>query len=258
MSNQESSPIPVIATIRDAVTIPWRQQAIMFRALVPISLVLIALLTAMERMKVEAGGMIYALVFYILFIPAFAVFAITCHRLILLGGDSVPKHGLAKWTRRETRFVGWTLLIGFYYLCIGFVLAILLIGLTLFFEPLISPSPVVMKLAGGATAVLVWIPCLYWGARYSILLPATAVDERPNLEWAWKVSQGNGWRLVLVVGVLPMALQTGPGFLLGYSIVVDVLLHAATCILYVIEIAALSLSYRYLTGAQAQSVGCDE
>ncbi|MEW6111392.1 MAG: hypothetical protein AB1664_04610, partial [Thermodesulfobacteriota bacterium] len=206
-----------------------------------------------EGMKVEAGELIHTLVFLILFTPAFAVFAITCHRLILLGGDSVPKHGLEKWTRRETRFVGWTLLIYFSYMCIAFVLSIPLVGLTLFLALSGSWSPAVTKVAGGAMVVLVLSPCAYVGARFSILLPATAVDERPNLSWAWKVSEGNGWRLVLVVGVLPVALQTGPGFLLGYSIVVDVLLHAATCVLYVVEIAALSLSYRYLTGTHAQN-----
>ena len=47
------------------------------------------------------------------------------------------------------------------------------------------------------------IPTCYVLARLSLIFPATAVDQRPNIKWAWGKSFNNGWRLVVIVGLLP-------------------------------------------------------
>jgi hypothetical protein len=242
MIKHKPGPIPVVSIIRDAIVIPWRKRATMFRALLGISAILIALEMILppvgERQQMSP---VSSLVFAVLLGLAFTVFAVTCHRLVLLGGESVPKYGLTKWSSRETRFVGWALLGYFCILSVWVLLSIPVLGLLLMFH--LSSNPWVL-----VVVYLVMIPCGYVFARLSVLLPATAVDERPNVKWAREVTEGNGWRLVLIVGVLPVVLWAGPSYLLGHSLFVDVLIHVAACLLYVVQIAALSLSYQHLAG----------
>ena len=48
----------------------------------------------------------------------------------------------------------------------------------------------------------------YWFiARVSLMLPAIAIDRKPDLGAAWQASRRNGWRLAIVVGLLPWCLQ---------------------------------------------------
>src|SRR5712671_2333716 len=47
------------------------------------------------------------------------------------------------------------------------------------------------------------IPASYVLARLCLVFPATAIDRPVNLKWAWRLTERNGWRLVVVVAVLP-------------------------------------------------------
>lgn len=44
---------------------------------------------------------------------------------------------------------------------------------------------------------------LFLLSRASLVLPATAIDGNPTLSLAWDLSTGNGWRLTLIVGMIP-------------------------------------------------------
>lgn len=254
MSDQKPHPLPVVAIIRDAIVIPWRKREVMFRTLLPISLVLIALDTISQSHfskphPVHISDLGPAIVLVVLTMLAFTVFAVICHRLILLGDESVPKYGLTTWSTRETRFVGWTL---FGMACIMAIGAAVLIP---FGALVILSQQVPSKWETLVAVCLILVPCEYVLARLWILFPATAVDERRNIKWACDVTENNGWRLVLVVGVLPLILGQGPRYLLGHSVIVDLLVHVVECVLYVVEIAALSLSYQHLTGRYVHDAG---
>jgi hypothetical protein len=246
---EKHDPIPVLQIICEAITIPWHKRATMFWALIPISVVLIAINTIITLMQEELRG-VPALISLLLLLPAGAVFAVTCHRLVLLGNESVPKYGFTSWSQRETRFVGWTIFCAVIGGIIGgiisvpIVIFVIIIGLIIL--PQIPADPWVA--IGGAAILVAIIPVSYVWARLSVLLPATAVDERPNFGWAWGFTRGNGWRLFLVLSVFPAVLGLGPALLHGHSVIVDLLFHSLGCVLGVIEIAALSLSYRHLTG----------
>ncbi len=251
MSDQKPDPIPVVQIIRNAVIIPWHKRATMFWALLPISVVLIVdhMIAPLARQEL---GWISTLILVVLFGLAFALFAVTCHRLILLGDHSVPQYGLIRWSSRETRFVSWTLLI---YLCAWVAAVVPNILAFHFMSGAPRPSwPMSWAMFAISFFAIMALPG-YLFARLSVLLPATAVDERPSFNWAWKITKGNGWRLFLVVGVLPIVLWLGPGYLLGHSVIVDLVIYSAGCVLYVVEIAALSLSYQHLT--RSHSYGSD-
>jgi hypothetical protein len=101
---------------------------------------------------------------------------------------------------------------------------------------------------------VVKIPALYVFARLCVLFPAAALDRNPTLRWAWDLTRRNGLRLMVVVGVLPWLFSN-----LVYYLYRDdatrvewVALTVAAVALFAVEIAAVSISYRELSG-DAQS-----
>lgn len=173
----------------------------------------------------------------------FIHFIVTCHRLILLGDESVARFGPLKWTWRETRFVGWFVAIVACIILIsipaGFLLSLVLLPFGEFSAYLDESWASNLLLA----------PFLYVMARWSLVIPATAVDKRPDLRWAWRCSHGNGWRLALVVWLLPWITSSAHELLVREqsTLIEDAISFALWLVLFVIEIAALSLSYRELS-----------
>ena len=140
MNDREPYPIPVLSIVRDALIIPWHKRATMFRALLPVSVVRIAsdLIWHLTPQELSWAS---TFVSWIVFVLALAVFAITTHRLILLGDGSVPRYGLAKWSSRETRFVRWILMIYLY----GYIVTA--IALILVFRSMVAGNTGVPYLA---------------------------------------------------------------------------------------------------------------
>ncbi|MBX3335257.1 MAG: hypothetical protein KF876_14120, partial [Nitrospira sp.] len=147
-------------------------------------------------------------------IPDFMVltwFAVACHRLILIGEGAVSEFGLTRWTWRETRFFLWMLLayiIGCLFMLLGdtalFAVAFLIAnacGFSTKTTSLMMEHPAFFP----GVFLLASIPFAYVVGRMSILLPATAIDLRPSFFSAWDLSEGNGWRVAILVGGIPLA-----------------------------------------------------
>ena len=79
--------------------------------------------------------------------------------------------------------------------------------------------------------------------------PATAVDRNVDLKWAWRLTKSQGWRLFIVVAILPWIISELVALLYrGDATAVEtVVLTFIGTALFAVEIAALSLSYRELT-----------
>jgi hypothetical protein len=86
-------------------------------------------------------------------------------------------------------------------------------------------------------------------SRLVLVLPSIAVDKGHEFKDSWRVSRGNSWRLAMVYGVLPWALNWfrwllyrdgGSNFEFGLIVVFG-------CFFAVVEIVALSLAYAALT-----------
>jgi membrane-anchored glycerophosphoryl diester phosphodiesterase (GDPDase) len=172
------------------------------------------------------------------------IFAVTCHRIVLLDAPSSFRSSL-HWTRRETRFLGWALLIAMF-----FVLAIFIL---ITFATLSGVNISAIKDPGNngaltAVLILMAIPVVYVSARLSLIFPATALDRKHDLRWAWKQSHGNGWRLAIVVGGLPFIFSQLLGLFIreNATIFETVFLAIAGVIVVAIEVIALSLAYREL------------
>ncbi len=184
--------------------------------------------------------------FYLLAIPQILVYtllAVRVHRIVLAGVGA--NKDWFHWTGRETRFLGWLIVVYFYWTLV------------------LIPTAVTAAAVGGASRftlasqgvwfysialALVTLPGAYVLVRLVFLLPATAVDQKHNLRWAWELSKGNGWRLVSLLWLLPMFISlvvpdwesSNPAFFVAGEM--------AYGVITVLEIAFLSVAFKTLGG----------
>ncbi len=176
----------------------------------------------------------YTLVFWLLSAPFFVLFAVVCHRSIILGGDSLPNRLGLFWSARETAFLAWTIAI----IVVSWVLSFV-IGLV----ALLSPFGFWITFLAIVTLLS------YFYVRLAMVLPATAVEDGTSFGRAWSLTSGNGFRIifVIVLTVAPvviaalMLLYLLAGNFLGILVAV-VSRHAIP----LVAICALSMSYREL------------
>jgi hypothetical protein len=196
----------------------------------------------------------------------FTVFAIACHRSILLGDHAVPSFGFSGWTRRETYFFGWSVLIGsisgIMLALAGILTMIPLAFLTVIFRDLFA-IPWAETVWKGLTQVLALLcaGCIlaYTLARLSLLFPATAVDRQPTLKWAWSESEKHALRLAFLVGVVPfrlVSLETRVFLWMSDTVgeIFGLVLQGLVRYCFAtVEIAILSISFREISGFQTVS-----
>lgn len=230
--------------VQEALLIPWQRRSAFAGALaIPLALLAglsLAWYFSAELLRQVQGWWLFFL-HCGLFAFFFTLFAVTCHRLVLLqqgrrGGIPVPQ-----WSWREARFFSWVVTLWIVYLVVWW-LGLLIAGN-------VSPRgslPAWFDLIEFAAS----IPALYVVARLSLVFPATAIDRPAGFKWAWRTSRGNGWRLVVVVAVMPWLVSHLVGLLYRETpsapeVVAITLLGTA---LFAVEIAALSVAYRELAG----------
>lgn len=174
----------------------------------------------------------------------FTLFAITCHRLALLGPDGVPPFGHLRMGQRELGFLGRLLALTVAVPILAFV-GVYLILATLFPD---------VRMGVESTGISPWLgwavflAVIYFLGRWSLVFPAAAMDQPISFATAWAYSRENGWRLAVLVGFIPAALEIARSLLLranatAFELVLNVLIGYA---LLAAEIVALSLAYRTL------------
>lgn len=194
-----------------------------------------------------------------------ALFAIVIHRSILLDEQPSSSRWFLRLGKRERVFMGWSFLIGggmWGIVAIGTILiAVLEAPFNLLCSDLFNHmektypwlenigGTILIALGGFAIGFL----GSYFSARTSLILPAIALDRRQNLEWAWTISKPHTIRLVFLVGVIPIAslLFQSLGSIwiseLLWEPAYQVLSAFVYCVLLMLEITILSLSYRWIT-----------
>jgi hypothetical protein len=111
-----------------------------------------------------------------------------------------------------------------------------------------GPDPDIQRLIN-FVGIVGQAPVLYLLARWSTLLPALALDLAWAPRSAWRQTEGNGWRLVLVVFLLPWTLSAAIGWANASTAnnVLVALLAIARAVFLALGVIALSLSYRELS-----------
>ena len=110
-------------------------------------------------------------------LPVHTLFAITTHRVVLMGEGAVPRWGIGGWGRREISFI--LHLLGLTFAAM-FLMAL---GLVL-------PPPLAVLVAIGIAVVF---------SSLSLVFPAIAVGDELDVAGAWNLAEG--YRLLMVVAV---------------------------------------------------------
>ncbi|HEX7028696.1 MAG TPA: hypothetical protein VF268_15750 [Gammaproteobacteria bacterium] len=248
--------LPVIKTMIGALYYPWVLRKPLFKAL---SILIVAGVVLSTVWWYQWGlglipeyiGWLVAIIFWTLY----TLFAVICHRMVLLGVSSVPEYGVGRVGERDFRFA-----VALAILMIISMLAPYSVSLIIFLLlGIIKNLPFVpefnMKINFGinASSWLFYIGQIFVLSRFGLILPATAVDERPTLKWAWRTSRGNTLRLMVVLGFLPWLVYLPSEFLPEDPGVTGYGLYVLTWwLLLPIEITVLSLSYKELVQEREQ------
>lgn len=149
--------------------------------------------------------------------------AVTTHRMLLLGPQAVPKWGILKWSRRETRFACYA--IGLF--CFIFIAAVVSSNSVI--------APIVFLLFFGLVA-----------PRLSLVFPAIAIDKKCSFKESWHLTKNWKSLMFFAVVLIPITFSI-PILLLStipFTMVITVVL--STC-LEIFFIAALSISYKVIS-----------
>jgi hypothetical protein len=199
-----------------------------------------ALMVVLTGLYLRAGTNIEAYWFlYGVWLLIYAVFAVSCHRIILLGDDSLPNAYGLYWSMRETRFLGWFILVVIIYTLVSLPLRIATTLLPGWFHALQLSWYLPIFLTA------------YFEGRISMVLPATAVDERSNIFHSWRITRGYGMAiaiaLFLVALVMDLIIITTNFVLPDSPRLAKVVSDALGFPLVAVAVGVLSVTYRRLS-----------
>jgi len=224
--------------------VPWWHRRAFVRALAVPVLLMFAYSVAWEYYRPTLYPWLTWLLACGVYGSLFTLFAVRCHRLVLLDPQAVAREWRPRWSWRETQFFMWVA--GFWLFGIA-GMVVLLIMVVNAWGMIAGPDSVELKWTEQAVRVAL----LYFLARLCVMFPATAVEKRPapDLSWAWQLTRGNGWRLMIVVGALPwlFSLLIGAVYRSEATTFEWVLVGLLGMALLAVEIAAVSISYRELS-----------
>ncbi len=240
------NPLPIIRTVLlSYAAIQRHWQSLLVGLVIPAACISIIGIATAEL----PANLLYAVAALALSAPFYVLFAIVCHRTVILGSDSLPNRFGIFWSDRELRFVGWSVALFLLMLVIAFFVGFFVAAAAQAIPA--GPLPILFYFG-------IWFGLTYLYTRLSMLFPATAIDERTNFDRAWQLTDRNGIRMV-AVGLLtagPFAvlfflfvyLMPG-GFLM--SVIAEVLAH----ILTMVGIVAVSITYRQLIRIEQDQFG---
>ena len=146
--------------------------------------------------------------------------AVTTHRIILKGPDSVPTWGINRFGWREIKFT----------LCQYVMLIFLIPVAILFFIPFVGP-------------ILVMIAGAYLVGRMSLVFPGIALERKFDFKDSWDATKNYKLMMFVVVAVFPFILGI-VNFMLGRIQGITLVLQVISLFTTIYVIAALSIAYQ--------------
>jgi hypothetical protein len=180
-----------------------------------------------------------------------ALFAVTCHRIVLLGPETAPRFGIRPPTAREVHFILYSATL----FLLSKVAILSKVGV-IFWADKLTRGPVALLMIDIIFGYAIFLLGYYVVARVSLLLPSIAIDQQRTVHEVWDLSKSNGWRLVVITGLLPLVFITVLVLLEGLltsaskafeNEAFEIATNIAWYALFAVDIAALSLSYKYLS-----------
>lgn len=131
---------------------------------------------------------------------AMIMVAINCHQLFILGSDQAHQLKTWRWGRREWRFLGYGIVLGL--IIVVLLIPFIVVGLALW--SLFDSDTVAERVF----SVLLMILLAYLMARLMLVFPAIAVGEKFSWSDARRLSARFQYRLILLIGLLPLVTST--------------------------------------------------
>jgi len=149
--------------------------------------------------------------------------AISTHRIILMGEESVPEWGKLSIGNNELRFIWYSIL----------VVVIMIPTALLSFIPTIGLP-------------LAFVGIAYLAGRVSLILPATATEQDWNISDAWDKSRNHQLLMSLTVVIFPIIFGI-PELLLSYLPYMEIPVIIISIFTTVLVVAALSVVFKLIT-----------
>ncbi len=185
--------LPVLESVSTAYRVVWGLIGYLpMAAALPFLLSLLLSLPVMLSPQDQAMGMVLGM----LEVAPYTLFAVTWHRLVMLGPEIAPPSYALVWGRRHWRFLGYTLA----FALAGAVATLVVLGVA---APLMAAPE-----AGQLVLVPLVIIIGYLMTRLCLVLPAAALDEPYQLRHSWMHTRNQGLRLlsILVLAMIPIVL----------------------------------------------------
>jgi len=210
--------------------------------------------------------MLALFVFLLVTVWVSTLYAVRWHRYALLGESEFGFLDIAP-RQRDWAYFGYSLLVGIVLGVAAFVLsfvASMVLGLFNlrgdFMARIASQGDAAFFLSAGGLVMLaiIGLPCLYLFARWSLVFPGRAIEVPMTLTHSWLATQGQGWRIALLIlaMVLPVqilaALVPGlipfgaSGFVWTTQLIVSVVVNLFLLITIALGQSALSHAYAHL------------
>ena len=244
--------LPLVSIFKDALRFPYKHYRSLLKVGLPIFVTgaIYSIFNQFsESYAVNFSVYVLNILLFIGVALSLVVGIIGCHRIFLLGEDVVQNTNSFNWTGNEIRYIGWWILIGVFSSLI--VIPFLVVLVPLLTASMNTEFDNYRLLAG--LFILVQFPILYVVSRWSLVLPASAISNHgKSLSWSWQLSSENGWRLTLLISILPFLTNLVFSSIPSHSSLVLTLLEGALWLIVgVIEVGILSLSYKFLVANES-------
>jgi hypothetical protein len=240
MNNIHYKKLPVTRIILSSMMLAWQDKAKFSKALAlpTLTLVVVWAITSIYVREIAEISAWLPVLFYGI---GFSVFAVACHRLVLVDQQTVT-FGYELKARLLKFCLGLIMIYAILYL-------IMMVPLTVMLN--ISPSFRQNFESDNFTfaTILASIPAFYVVGRLSLIFPAIAIDHTLRLKESWALTRDNGWRMAIIVGFYPSVIKTVITFIprdtasAVEGVIIMLLYYYASAM----AIFALSLSYKEIT-----------
>lgn len=245
MSNQENNPIklPVIATFIKVLYVMKERYIYFLKFSMPLVVVMALMFIFGESIAPQKNTGFMDFVLMVVLMLVISIVVVAFHRTFVMDIDDVNNTAIIRLTAREWRFIGWCFAVFFFA---GILTVILLLPFVGFLKESSLPF---------GSIQLIGLPVYYLLARWLLVLPATSVDdEEASVTTSWHLSQGNGWRLVVLVFLLPLIMNMLSLFLFSQDMIVLTIIGLFLYLFSLVTgIGVISLSYSYLKSNKHQS-----
>lgn len=203
LGEQAMPRLSIMYTLRESINLLMHEWRFFGTVIIgPVLIITGASLTARMATQKAAGTALAILTFVVLMFSLVRI-AVCCHRFILLGEQPRSFIQGCRWQERDTWFAFYVFAI---YLFAWFFVFLALLGAGAL-SPFLQFLPkwlLILLFALGAIGM--WLLFSYLMGRLSLVLPVTAIDQRPEQDWAlwaWSRSEGNQWPLLFLLGINP-------------------------------------------------------